>query len=152
MNEQETTTMNEQELFRSKAENYLICLSDHCPRHEECLRWQVGQYAPTDTYMLSIINPRNPMTGDGSCNMFRQREKVTVYYGMTHFYDDIPEPKAKAIRHALERKLKRTNYYECRRGDRPITPAFHSIIEETARNNGWQGPLVFEREEKDYDW
>ncbi len=149
---QKTTKMNEQELFKNKAESYLVCLADHCPRHEECLRWLVGQYAPSDTSTLTVINPRNPMTRDGSCNMFRLREKVTVYYGMTRFYEEIPEPKAKAIRHALEQNLKRTNYYECRRGDRPITPAFQSIIEQTVRNHGWQGPLVYDREEKDYDW
>ena len=39
--------MNEQELFKNKAESYLVCLADHCPRHEECLRWlaiPVGVY------------------------------------------------------------------------------------------------------------
>ncbi len=144
--------MNEQELFKNKAESYLVCLADHCPRHEECLRWLVGQYAPSDTSTLTIINPRNPMTRDGSCNMFRQREKVTVYYGMTRFYEEIPEPKAKAIRHALEQNLNRTAYYKYRRGEKAITPSVLKVIEETARNCGWKGNLTFDREDTGYEW
>ena len=152
MSEQESNAMNEQDLFKNMAGNYLVCLADHCPRHDECLRWLAGRYAPTDTYMLSVVNPLHPMTKDGSCEMYRKREKVTIYYGMTHFYDEIPEPMAKAIRRDLEQKLNRTAYFKYRGGDRPITPTVVKIIEDSVRTNGWQGSLKFDREDVGYDW
>lgn len=46
--------LTQEEAFRQKVGHYLVCFTDQCPLHDQCLRWLVGQYA--DTRPLAIWN------------------------------------------------------------------------------------------------
>ena len=53
---QEKKILTQEEIFREKVDHYEVCFIDHCPLHEQCLRWLVGQYADTTRVMFTSIN------------------------------------------------------------------------------------------------
>ena len=60
-------TKTQEEIFRDKVDHYIVCFLDHCPLHEQCLRWLVGQHADPTRVVYSSINPRNPNYGKEDC-------------------------------------------------------------------------------------
>lgn len=73
---QQQVTPSQEEVFREKTHNYLVCFIESCPLKEQCLRWLVGQYADTMPFAQKSINPRNPQIGGEQCVKFRPNTRV----------------------------------------------------------------------------
>ena len=72
--------------------------------------------------------------------------------GMVNFYENIPEPKAKAIRKDLIQHFTKTKYFKFRNGTFPITPEDQQQIADICRANGWTYNLTFDNYYEEYDF
>ena len=142
-----------EEAFRKKASiHYLVCFIDSCPIHAECLRWLVGQHANPDLPSIVAINPRNPQMGNDRCPKFRASGLVTMKTGLKHLYEDMTHRMETAIRNALICQFGRKQYFEMRKGERLITPDDQAQIADICQEYGWNGAIVYDGEEENYDW
>lgn len=146
------TELSQEEAFREKAKDYLMCFIDSCPVHEQCLRWLVGQYAKTTPFALTSVNPRNPKVGGEQCEMFRKNVRVIMKRGLTQLYREMPTYQERLIRNTLIAWWSRKKYFEIRKGDRPITPEQQEDVIHACRHHGWKGPIIFDSEEEDWLW
>ena len=72
---------------------------------------------------------------------------------MVNFYENIPEPKAKAIRKAIIADLTKAKYFKFRNGTFPIPPPEDQThIAAICRVNGWEEPLSFDSYYEEYDF
>ncbi len=138
--------------FREKVAHYIVCFIDSCPLREQCLRWLVGQYVETTPYAYTAVNPRHPNTGTEQCELFRKNQRVLMKKGLKHLYHEMPGYKEKRIRWLLISMWGRKKYYEVRKGDRLMTPEMQQDVIDACRHHDWQGPIVFDGEEIDWDW
>ena len=67
-------------------------------------------------------------------------------------YHEMPTYMERAIRQHLIRLWGRRQYFDTRRGDRLITPQRQQEVIDACRLHGWQGPVVFDGEQEDWDW
>ena len=151
-NENLLATPSQEEAFREKVHHYLVCFIDSCPLREQCLRWLVGQYAPTLPYAYNAINPRNPKIGGEQCEMFRKNQRVVMKRGLTHLYDDMPGLMERRVRGLLIQWWGRKKYFEVRKGQRLITPEMQQDIEDACHHHGWKDPINYDGEEESWLW
>ena len=142
----------EADIFREKAENYLVCFNSQCPQCESCLRYLVGKYASERPLAMVSVNPRHPKVATSECPVFRNKEQVMMKRGLIHFYDDMPSRKEYLVRHSLIAAFGRKNYFEMRKGVRLISPEEQDCIADTCRQLGWTGELHYDGEQMGYDW
>ena len=139
-------------MFRKKAQHYLLCISNKCSCKEHCLRWHVAQWTPDDMRIVNVINPYRKDVVEGNCIDFRSDKKHRMARGMVIFYENIPEPKAKAIRKALIADLTKTKYFKFRNGTTPFTHADRNEIAAICRACGWNEPPVFDNYYEEYEF
>jgi len=151
-NIQKTLESLRAEAFRKKAYHYLVCYMENCPLHDECFRYQVGQFADTEPLARTAVNPLHEGVATTDCPMFRPEQRAVVKFGLTRLYDDMPHRIEKAVRNRLIALFGFRAYYQMRGGDRPINPEQQQIIADTCRQNGWEGPVVYDGEDEDWDW
>lgn len=149
-NQQRVPTRDD--IFRERANNYLVCFIDQCPLCSKCLRYLVGQYAVPDRPTYLAANPRNPQVGNEQCILFREDVRVTMKKGFKNMYLDMPGRMEKAIRRELIAWLGRNEYFQMRRGDRLITPEDQQLISSVCRKHGWNAPIVYDGEQEDFVW
>lgn len=142
----------QQEAFRRKVNHYNVCLIDHCPLHGQCLHWLVGQYVESSLPMCTSMNPRYPNMGTEQCEFFRKNQRVVMKRGLMHLYHDMPGYMEKGIRRQLISMWGHKKYYEVRKGERLITPDMQEDVVFACRHHGWQGPIIFDGEDADWDW
>lgn len=146
--------MNDKEtLFRQKADKYLCCFNSHCPRHDQCLRYETGQYYDPHRHTANTISPLYDKAADGSCEYFCDNQPVTMPVGMKqHFYYDMPSRIERQVKSALISHFGRTLYYSYHGGRRPIPPQVLATIESVCQQAGWTQPLQFDGQEEAYLW
>ncbi len=142
----------EEEAFREKAKKYVVCFNEHCTRHNQCLRYLVGQYADCRGVSIPSVNVRHPQVVAGDCPLYRQNIQVVHKVGLTQFYLDMPGRMERAIRHQLISLFTHRIYYLMRNGKRLITPAEQEQIAAVCRQAGWNGELVYDGETTDWLW
>ena len=142
----------QREAFRQKVNHYNVCMIDNCPLHEQCLRWLVGQYVESLLPMCTSVNPRYPKVGTEQCEMFRKNQRVVMKRGLRNLYHDMPARIEKGVRWQLIAMWGRKKYYEVRKGDCLITADMQEDITDACRHHGWQGPIVYDGEDVDWDW
>lgn len=140
------------DIFRRKADHYLVCFHDQCPRREQCLRWLAGCHVDPQLVSTVSVNLRNPQVGGEQCVLFRPKVRVTMKRGMKLFYVDMTGSQEHAVRWSLIDLFNRKVYYQLRNGLRLITPEQQRLIEQVCRQHGWDGPFKYDGEEEDYDW
>lgn len=143
---------NEKKLFSEKAEKYLVCYNDECARAEQCLRRLLANYVPDKRRIVESVNPGYVKRNHGECDYFHSSEPTVLYKGMTHFYDEIPEQKAREIRFKLRHHFGESTYYRLRNGQRSITPAIYDQIRSICVACGWTEELVFDEETQEIKW
>ncbi len=140
-------------LFRQKADHYLCCYNADCPRHDHCLRWEVGQHIDPERHVATCVSPFYQKAADNQCDLFRDNQPVTMPVGMkTRFYHDMPYHVQRFIKDHLIAHNCRATYYKYHNGERPITPDYLAVIRSICQQAGWQGPLDFDGETTDYVW
>ena len=145
-------TKTQEEIFRNKVDHYIVCFLDHCPLHEQCLRWLVGQYADPTLIIFRSINPRNPHYANENCDMFRPNRKVVMKMGFKNMYHDMPGYMEHSIRSKLISLFGHRQYFEMRKGERLVTPDQQQQILDICRAEGWQGPINYDGEQEDWLW
>ena len=150
--ETKTAARQQEETFREKAWHYATCFIDHCPLHDQCLRWLVGQHFSPVPFVCTSISPRHPNAGTGQCEMFRSSQRVIMKRGLTRLYLDMPKSMEDNIRRLLIGWWGRKHYYQMRRGDRLITPDQQQDVADACRQSGWNGPIVYDGEQEDWLW
>ena len=144
---------NKEQVMREAADSYLCCFCGQCPRHEQCLRWEVGLYADRSRHLMRCINPRYKAADDGTCTFFRDNTPQLMPVGMRkQFYREMPAYKATAIRRRLIHHNCKRTYYMYHNGLKPITPDYYELIATVCKSEGWDGPLLFDGEVFDYVW
>lgn len=146
----DTTLTYDEEALRQQASHYVLCYNGACSRHEHCLHYILTGYAPEADPVVTIVNPRRPDVLADKCTDFQSDAKRHMARGLTKFYDNIPEPKAKAIRSDLIATFNKTLYFKWRNGEKPITPEQQSQIASICRANGWNEPPVFDAYYEEY--
>ncbi len=147
------TNIEKENALREKAsQHYLVCFIDKCPLHDHCLRWQAGQYADPKQLVCKAINPHSSRVGSEQCVMYRSDQRVLMKLGLTKLYHEMPTYMERSIRQHLIDCWGRKQYFEMRRGDRPITPEQQRQVANACRKNGWTGPIVYDGEQEDWEW
>ena len=146
--------MNQQKLFTEKAANgYTVCFANQCPKHEQCLRWNVGQLMPHNVKDCQCVNPHFDNVATEQCPMFRPAEKTLWAKGMTRLLADyMPKNVESAVRTELINRYNRTYFFEYRNGTRLVPPAMQEEIRTLCRQSGWTGDIPFDEYLEDYDW
>ena len=146
------TLSYEQSLLRERSRHYLLCYNATCPRKDHCLHWLVGQWASDDTLYATVVNPYRKDVVAGTCTDYCSNAKVKMARGMLNFYENIPEPKAKAIRSDLIATFNKTLYFKWRNGGKPITPEQQAQIASICRAHGWTEPPVYDAYYEEYQF
>ena len=144
--------ISQEEIFRQKAPHYLLCFIEHCPLHEHCLRWLVGQQADHTVVKVGCVNPLLAQVGTDKCPQYRENVSAPHAKGMVHFYDGMPRQLEISIKSRLIGRYARRQYYEYRNGVRLITPQMQQDIARICQEAGWTQPLRFDDYQDDYVW
>jgi len=142
----------QEEAFKEKAKSYLVCFTEGCPLHDQCLRWLVGRYADRRLPAFNAVNPLNPHNGGEQCEMFRPSQRVVMKRGFTNMYHEMPGYVEHRIRRDLIAAFGRKQYFQMRKGDRLVTPDQQQTILVTCRHHGWQGPIIYDGEQEGWVW
>lgn len=143
--------MIDEKILKEKAEKYLVCFNQQCPKHEYCLRWMVGQYVPCEQISITCVNPQIEKKG-GECPVYRDSQPQSVAKGMVHFYDEMPRKLEVAIKNKLIARYTRVGYYSMRKAERPITIDIEREIEKVCRSHGWNDALQFDERNDKVIW
>ena len=152
MAEQNTSTTKRDRLFREKAESYVVCFSESCPRRETCLRWILREYLPADAVTLRCVNPANAQVKSDKCPLYRNSEPRRMPYGILSVYHDMPGWMERSIKQRLINKFSRKRYYEYHNGSRPMTPEVEQFVRETIKASGWTHEPQFMGYTEEYLW
>ena len=144
--------LEQETAFRAKADTYLLCFVAQCPLRDQCLRWLVGRYADPSLFGLMSVNPFYETVGTQQCSLFRSSQRVMLKYGFTRLYENMPSRIEKAIRSRLYFLFGRKQYFEMRKGERPVTPDQQQQLADVCRQCGWQGPIVYDGEQEGWVW
>ena len=70
----------DEELFKEKARNYLLCYNTSCERREHCLHWLAGPYVPETDKVCTVVNMMNKDVREGNCPFYKSDEKITMKF------------------------------------------------------------------------
>lgn len=123
--------------------NYLYCFAsqDSCPQVGTCLRAIAAQLLKNAPARMQQVNALSPYfaektAGDKSCAFYRNNRPVTFAKGMTHLFDELPYVKAHTVRCAVMNCFScETYFYQCRKGERLISPEEQQKIAQVFQRN-----------------
>lgn len=147
-----TMDNNEIEIFKSKANSYITCWNQDCTEKEHCLRHIMCDFVPEENKTLQVVNPRANGVGGKSCIFLSYDNKVKVYRGFTHLYDNVPTSIAKRVKAKLEAHFGHNGYYFRRRGKQFTTQSEAKEMTAIFNAEGWTQPLEFDNEAMEYEW
>lgn len=84
--------------------------------------------------------------------MFSADIKVHIARGFTDLLNRLPQADGQQLFNWLITDRCRTYAYEYRNDSRPIPPSLQQQITEYCRELGWEGEVIFDRYEEDYEW
>ena len=145
-----TSLSYDEEALRQQASHYVLCYNGQCSRHEHCLHYT--NYALEADRVVTIINPHRPDVVADQCTDFQSDAKRRMARGLMKFYENIPEPKAKAIRADLIATFNKTLYFKWRNGEKPITPEQQTQIASICRAHGWIESPVYDAYYDEYQF
>ena len=141
-----------EELFREKAEKYVVCHSERCPLREHCLRAILSHYVPENRFATNSINLNNPQMQTEQCPSYRNDQPRRMPVGLTWLCHDMPGWQERVIKANLIRHLTRTGYYRYRNGSKPITPDVEQYIRQLLKGHGITQEPHFDGYIEDYVW
>ena len=120
-----------------------LCFCDGCPRHDECLHFLVGQYAPDDLTWGPAVYPMAYKNGD--CLHFKEIKVVRAAYGFKLLFKEVKQKDLDALRGKVVKYLgSYRTYYRYNSGERKLTPEQQEYISGLFRQFGYSGELQFE--------
>lgn len=140
------------QLFKEKAEKYVVCHSERCPLHEHCLRAILSHYVPNDRLVTNSVNLNNPQMQTEQCPFYRNDQPRRMPVGLTWLYHDMPGWQERVVKANLIRHFTRTGYYRYRNGSRPITPDVEAYIRQLLIGHGITQEPHFDGYVETYVW
>lgn len=147
-----TPTRTREDVFRQKAQSYLVCQSATCPLREKCLRSIASGYVDEQRVSVTSINLNNPQVQTDSCPHFRDSQPVRLPIGFCGLFRNMPGRMEVAIKGSLIHTYSRKRFYEYRKGALPVTPDVEQTIRETFRRYGWHEEPQWDGYADEYLW
>lgn len=123
---------------------YTFCFNSACPLHEQCMRFFAGTYVPKKVLSARCVLPH--ALQDGKCRWFDKIQVVTMALGFSHLFDQVLKRDYTMMRKRLTAKLiGPRQYYEFKRGDRPLSPEQQEMIRRVVRSFGYEWEVPFDR-------
>lgn len=120
-----------------------LCFCDGCPQHEQCLRYQAGQYVPNGLTWGPAVYPSAYRSGP--CRHFKQIRTIRAAYGFDPLFREVKHKDYTPLRDRMKAYLGgHGTYYRYNRGERMLTPEQQEWILALFRRYGYDGDLHFE--------
>lgn len=143
------TTLNQKNI----PDHFRRCVAEGCAAAEVCLRYQAYKDSTEQDESFWVINPKaaHPEAGT-ACPHYASAAKVRMARGFKHALLSVPHGNVKRIAEEISSHFCQRNYYNIRRGDRPMTPAEQEIIATVLEKYGARTPIEFDAYYDDYLW
>ena len=129
---------------------YVMCFNSDCPRHEECLRWIVGQQASDNLRVATTVLPS--VLKLSRCTYYRKAETLRMAWGFSKLFEDVKRKDAKPLRDAMVDYLGGNGTYSrYRLGRRMLSPQQQDYILNLFRRRGYTEGLEFDNYVTTYD-
>ena len=131
--------------------NYAACLHADCPRAKTCLRQiAYGRMLEGRTH-LKLVNPRK-CSQDGQCEFYREGKSLRFARGFANFKKRMYPDQYERFSTLLQCHFGRSQYYERRKGDIPLTSGEQELILDVLKQVGVSEELQFDQYEEAMDW
>lgn len=123
--------------------SWRFCFCSGCPKHEECLRYQLGLHVPESMTWGSAVFPTAYKNGD--CRHFKQIRVIHAAYGFAPLYSEVKQKDYTPLRNQVKAYLGgHGTYYRYNRGERLLTPEQQEWILRLFARHGYTDGLQFE--------
>lgn len=103
-------------------QNYVYCMSAHCPEAGTCLRHLATQAVPAATKQFTVVNPEAYLGTDGRRLCYQTSEPQHIALGMRNMLRQVKAGDAALLRAQFIACFGRNKYYRMRNGEHAITP------------------------------
>lgn len=149
--------MNEkftEEIFKGRQlpSMWTYCFNEHCPQHNECIRFISGKYVDDTKDAGSAVFP-NACRDGRKCRLFKQARIVTFAWGFKKLFYNVRQRDAATLRLNLKAFLgSHGTYYNYANGRCKLTPEQQQGVLNIFRKKGYTENLEFDHyvEEPDF--
>lgn len=137
--------------FTDVPADWAICLQEHCPLADTCLRHDAGMMMPANTCQHNIVLPTARQGDDDKCRLYASNKPVPIARGMFATFKVVQPHEAAKIRARLFNVFgSRATYFRHQRGDYDITPVMQERVAAVFSEFGYNEPLVFDHAAEQY--
>lgn len=130
---------------------YKLCFNEHCPKHDDCIRFFAGQHLPATVMSGAAIYP-NAISGD-ICPYYKKTRVIHGAWGFRNLYKGVELKDLQVIRPKVINYLGGpAAFYGYTHGDRLLTPEQQETIRGFFLERGYTKELVFEGYTLIYDF
>lgn len=143
-----------EETFRGRqlSHAWIYCFNEHCPQHNECIRFISGKYVDDTKDAGSAVFP-NACRDGRKCRLFKQARIVTFAWGFKKLFYNVRLRDAATLRLNLKAFLgSHGSYYNYANGRCKLTPEQQQGVLNIFRKKGYTENLEFDHyvEEPDF--
>lgn len=143
-----------EETFRGRqlSHAWIYCFNEHCPQHNECIRFISGKYVDDTKDAGSAVFP-NACRDGRKCKLFKQARVVTFAWGFKKLFYNVRQRDAATLRLNLKAFLgSHGTYYNYANGRCKLTPEQQQGVLNIFRKKGYTENLEFDHyvEEPDF--
>ena len=131
--------------------NYTCCQSTTCPLRETCLHHIAWQLLPQNRDTFTAYNPA-VINESGDCDFFRSNEQQRFAKGFVGMQKKMFPGQYVTFKYELFRLFGRTSFYECRRGNRLLSPEEQEAVRKALKRAGADESLEFDAYEDQIAW
>ncbi len=137
--------------FRSVPNDWTLCFNPNCPMKKTCMRYFVGEQAPTSLTRGSAVYP-NALKGD-ACEHYFEKRVIRVAWGFHTLFSEVKRKDDVFLRNEIKTFLGgHGTYYRYMNGQRTLTPEQQQWILDLFRDYGYTANLVFDHYANVYDF
>ncbi|MBO4315374.1 MAG: hypothetical protein J5867_05360 [Prevotella sp.] len=129
--------------FSEKPPTWPVCFQSECPLRSSCLRYVVGQAAPSTMRFGPAVYPQARQSD--KCSEYRQLRVIHAAWGFSPLFHDVKHRHYKLLRDKMKEYLgNHTSYYRYHRGERLLTPEQQEWIIDLFASYGYTEDIHFE--------
>lgn len=123
---------------------WTYCFNEHCPHHQDCIRYITGKYVDDATDRGSCVFP-NACRNGRTCRFFKQARVVTFAWGFDKLFYNVRQRDSALLRTLMKSFLgSHSAYYRYADGRHKLTPEQQNGIIDIFRKRGYNEDLVFD--------
>lgn len=120
------------------------CFNEHCPKHEECIRFIAGKFVDDAQDYGACVFP-NACANGRKCRHFKQARIVTFAWGFKKLFYNVKQRDAALLRLRLKMFLgSHGTYYNYANGRYKLTPEQQQGVLDIFRKKGYTEDLEFD--------